>query len=74
MSQDIIELRGRMEIPNSQDRTVTYKESTMQVTSFSGGKQGPMLQFNTGSYPDLGYTQLTREQVIELVHTLIGWL
>lgn len=74
MSQELIELTGRREIESHGEGRITFSSSPLMVTSFTG-PNGPMLQFTAGEYvPQGGYTQLTKQQVIELVHVLINWL
>lgn len=71
MSQELAVIKGRTEIIIPETRTVSYKSNELYITSFSGPK-GSMIQIS----PDIGTThiQLEKEQVIELIHTLIGWL
>ena len=68
MSTELKSIKGRYEdTRNSIKRKVTYDETELLITRFSGGKKnGAMIQLT----PEQGYIQLTKDQVKELIVVL----
>lgn len=72
MSTELTPIKGRIEIPDGHTRTSTYRETEILLTSFSGGKNGTMVQLTL----PLGvcHVQLTKDQVKDLIATLSEWI
>lgn len=76
MSTRIALISGKYEIPNPATMTCNYGRSDLLVTSFWGGvNRGKCLQI-TAVEDDatVSYSQLTKEQVLELRDVLSAWL
>lgn len=75
MSIELTTINGRYENPDPALKTSSYLETEMYLTSFSGGtKNGPMIQIVFSRYPGQDHIQLNKEQVLDLLKTLINWL
>ena len=72
MSTELTPIKGEYEvIVDREKREVAYSQTEMNVTSFWGGTQrGPMIQLA----PQNRFIQLTKDQVIDLIGVLKGWL
>ncbi len=73
MSTELKSITGRIEIPDAETRTSSYRTTNLLITSFSDGpKNGTMLQLTIAASG--GHIQLTREEVRDLCSTLRKWL
>lgn len=70
MSTKIKTIKGRYEESTNGDFTSNYETSKLHINRFYGGKKnGRMLQL-TINQPNVGYIQLTQDQVKDLIETL----
>ena len=72
MSTNIAKILGRKEFSNTDTKRSAYMTSSLNLTRFSGGKDGIMLQLSTGITQD-AHIQLNKEQVEQLRNVLAEW-
>lgn len=70
MSTELKSILGRVEVPDTKLARSNYHSGQMDIVSFSGGTQGPMIQVSISD----SHLQLTRDQVKDLIKTLTDWL
>lgn len=70
MSTELKSILGRVEQPDTKWSRSNYSSSQMDITSFSGGVQGPMIQVSLSD----SHIQFTKDQVKDLIKTLTDWL
>jgi hypothetical protein len=69
MSTELTPIKGRIKVFSSEKRS-KYERDEMLLTSFSGSKNGRMIQITLQA----NHIQLTSEQVKDLITTLTEWL
>ena len=73
MSTELGKIKGRYETLKGAEK-IKYKENSIYLTSFYGGKKkGLMLQITIDN-PQTTYSQLTKEQANKLINKLNEWL
>ena len=70
MSTELKSILGRVEHPDPKIARSSYSPSAMEITSFSGGTNGPMIQVVLTD----DHIQFTKDQVKDLIKTLTDWL
>ena len=75
MSEKLVTIKGKYEIPIGRKYSSTYTDSELLLTSFYGGKRGQCIQLtitNCSGYSD--FIQLNKKSVKKLVEKLKIWI